>query len=144
MPLIQNMKTGNDGTECRKKQSARWIGADVGPAVPTAFNAAEHTKQICSQTCPSLPKRFKWPTVGPVCFRLHFPLPKRSGCSDWLAVTCRHHPMYFPPQHCLFHSWLCGGRGYGLSLYSWHHNDTAVITVFTQLFDLFIIKKKRN
>ena len=102
VPVIQNMKTGNDGTECMEKQAFRpfhtprwftstppirmviqlahnqsdgqqptfsdfacWIGAD---AVHTDLLFAE---QICSRTCPSLPKRFRWPTDGPVCFRLY-------------------------------------------------------------------------
>ena len=33
---------------------------------PKASNAAEHTEQICSRPCLSLPKRFRRPTVGPV------------------------------------------------------------------------------
>ena len=121
VPVIQNMKTGNDGTVCIEKQNAHhkvqrhtrnsappthradslahcqsqwpyswhttrvsngsdgwqpafsdfasWIRADAVHTVPKPSNTAEHTKQICYWTCPTLPERFRWPTVGPVCFR---------------------------------------------------------------------------
>ena len=102
VPVLQNMKTGNDGTECLEKQSAHsippshtprwfastppiresngsdswqpsssdfacWIGADDVHVAPKASNAAEHIKQKCSRSRPSLSKRFRRPTVGPVC-----------------------------------------------------------------------------
>ena len=51
-----------------------WIGADNIRAAPKASNAAEHTKHICSWPYPSLPKRFRRPTVGPMCSCLYIPV----------------------------------------------------------------------
>ena len=64
------VSNGSDGQQPMFSDFASWIGADNVHAVPEASNAAEHTEQICSWTHPSLPKRFRRPTVGPVRFRL--------------------------------------------------------------------------
>ena len=58
---------GSDGQQPTFSDFARWIGADNIHAALKASNAAEHTEQICSRPRPSLPKRFRRPTVGPVC-----------------------------------------------------------------------------
>ena len=120
VPVIQNMKTGNDGTECIEKQTSdsipplpytytqHWFANTLlirtvmqlahnwVSEYPTAQMAnsqhsqtsqveqeqtmstwtqklptAERTKQMCSPAPPSLPKRFRWQTVGPACFRLN-------------------------------------------------------------------------
>ena len=121
VPVLQNMKTRNDGTDCIEKQRthsicplphtalirlhtdnqnghtasiqpiresngsdgwqptfsdfACWIGADNVRAAPKASNTAEHTKQICSRPRPSLPKRFRRPTVGVPALR---PLSRKA------------------------------------------------------------------
>ena len=58
---------GWDGRQPTSSDFACWIGADNVHGAQKASNAAEHTKRICSQPHPSLPKRFRCPTVGPVC-----------------------------------------------------------------------------
>ena len=53
---------------------AGWIGQDSVRAVLKASNTAEHTKPDSSpnssESPQSLPRRFRWPTVGPVCSAL--------------------------------------------------------------------------
>ena len=54
-------------------------------AIPKASNAAKHTEEICSRTCPSHAKRFRWPTVGPVCFRLNLQVNKLNLPTNYVA-----------------------------------------------------------
>ena len=56
---------GSDVRQPTSSDFACWIGADNVRAAPKASNAAEHTEHICSR--PRLSKRFRHPTVGPVC-----------------------------------------------------------------------------
>ena len=58
---------GADGRQPSFSDFTCWTGADNIHAAPKASNAAEHTKQICFRPRPSLHKRFRRPTVGPVC-----------------------------------------------------------------------------
>ena len=60
----------SNGSDVRQPTSSDFacsIGTDNIRAGPKASKAAEHTKHICSRPCPSLPKRFRRPTVRPVC-----------------------------------------------------------------------------
>ena len=83
VPVLQNMKWRNRVHRKTKRkqysapptdradslahrQSETPIG-DIVHAVPKASNTAEHIEHICSRPRPSLPKRFRRPTVGPVC-----------------------------------------------------------------------------
>ena len=62
--------TESNGSDVRQPTSsdfACWIEADNVREAPKASNAAEHTEHICSRPRPSLSKRFRCPTVGPVC-----------------------------------------------------------------------------
>ena len=63
---------GSDGWQPTLSDFACCIGADNVHAALKASNAAEHTGQICSQPRPSVPKRFRRPTVWPVCSCLKF------------------------------------------------------------------------
>ena len=58
---------GSDGRQPTSSDFACWIGADSIRAAPIVSNAAKHTEHICSWPCPNLAKRFRRPTVGPVC-----------------------------------------------------------------------------
>ena len=65
-----------------------WVRADAVHVVPKASNAAQQNKQICYWTCLSLPKWFRWPTVGPVCFRQHQRVVQQCGSAPWpICVT---------------------------------------------------------
>ena len=77
---------GSDGQQPTFSDFACWIGANTAHVVPKGSNAAEHTKQICSRICPSLPKRFRQPMVGPVCFRLEAQKHFLFG-SDYGTIT---------------------------------------------------------
>ena len=83
MPVIQNVKTGNDVTEPIRvsngvQSSDRQLSqtlqdeSDQTPfhTVPKASNTAEHTNRFVP--CPSRPKRFRCTTFGPVCSCLNF------------------------------------------------------------------------
>ena len=63
-----------------------WIGADAVRMIPKSSNAAKNTEQISYQPFPSLPQCFRWPTVGPMCFRLwvHHGNPRcKQGRETW-------------------------------------------------------------
>ena len=65
---------------------ACWIGAVNVHPVSKAFNAAEHTKQICSRTRTSLSKCFRHPKSGPVCSCLYYSSSTQKNDCNMLNI----------------------------------------------------------
>ena len=93
----------SNGSDVRQPTSSDftcWIGADnVQPALK-AFNAAEHTKQICSRSL-NLSNCFRCLTVGPVCSCLNL--------LHWIQNAAAHFQYnQIPPCDRLLHDlhWL--------------------------------------
>ena len=61
-------------------------------AAPKASNAAEDTKHICSRPRPRLSKRFRHPTVGPMCSCLKTPPAVGHWSGLCWAMTAVHAP----------------------------------------------------
>ena len=80
----------SNGSDVRRPTSSDFacsVGSDNVCATSKASDAAEQAKNICSRPHPSLSKRFRHPTVGPVCGGLKSPHIRGNG--DSWAQLCR-------------------------------------------------------
>ena len=114
LPVLQNMKTGNDGV-CRKPMHTQYSAPPTHRAdslarrrsiraAPKASDAAEHTEQVCSRRPrPSFSKRFRCPTVGPVCSCIKSVLVCWCSSSRWASTHTWASPSRccWRPDECL-------------------------------------------